>query len=97
MGVLPDAPRLSTAELTLISQPKVVNISSDIFEDMFDRKKRRKSNFDYNQFRGNFGAQKRKLQSSVSWASNSVRNQDEEDEPRNKSLRKEEKRASSGH
>ncbi|KAF8767081.1 RNA demethylase ALKBH5-like [Argiope bruennichi] len=95
--VLPDAPRLSTAELALISQPKVMSINSDIFEDMFERKRRRKSNIDYNQFRSNFGAQKRKLQSSVSWANNSVRNQEEEDEPRNKSLRKEEKHASSGN
>ncbi|GFS77789.1 RNA demethylase ALKBH5 [Nephila pilipes] len=89
--VLPDAPRLSTAELAIISQPKVVNIGADLFEDMFDRKRRRKSNYDYNQFKGNFSAQKRKLQSSVSWANNSVRGQDEEDEPKNKSLRKDDK------
>ncbi|GFY64306.1 RNA demethylase ALKBH5 [Trichonephila inaurata madagascariensis] len=91
--VLDDAPRLSTAELAIISQPKVVNLGADFFEDMFDGKRRRKNNYDYNQLRGNFSAQKRKLQSSVSWANNSVRNQDEVDEPRNKSLRKDEKQS----
>ncbi|KFM68135.1 putative alpha-ketoglutarate-dependent dioxygenase ABH5, partial [Stegodyphus mimosarum] len=91
--VLPDAPRLSTAELSLISQPKVINVPSpyDFIDEVFDRKKKWKHNFDYNPLRSTINAQKRKLQSSVSWASNTLKNGHEEvEEPRKKSLRKDE-------
>ncbi|KAG8194812.1 hypothetical protein JTE90_017253 [Oedothorax gibbosus] len=98
--VLPDAPRLSTAELALISQPKVVNVGADFFNDVFERKKRRKGGFEFSQLQGpttRQNPQKRKLQSSVSWANNPAANApvkrnrslEEEEEPKNKSLRKE--------
>ncbi|XP_054713205.1 RNA demethylase ALKBH5-like [Uloborus diversus] len=90
--VFPDAPRLSKAELALISQPKVVNVGSqfDFIDEMFDRRKKWRNSFDYGSLKSNFSAQKRKLQSSVSWANTSLKdNQDDDIEPRNKSLKKE--------
>lgn len=95
--VLPDAPRLSTAELALISQPKIVNSQLDFIDEVLDKKKKWKQNYDYNSFKISFTAQKRKLQSSVSWASNAAaKNESEEsEEPKTKSLKKEEKNETS--
>lgn len=95
--VLPDAPRLSTSELALISQPKVVNV--DFIDEVLGKRKKWKQKYDYNSFKINLTAQKRKLQSSVSWANNAAANNDsdESDEPKTKSLKKEEREESSDH
>ncbi|XP_015910682.1 RNA demethylase ALKBH5 [Parasteatoda tepidariorum] len=83
--VLPDAPRLSRAELSLISQPKVVNVPPDFFDEVFDRKRKWKSNPDSLRKKT---VQKRKLQSSIAWAKH---DQTDVEEPKNKALRREEK------